>query len=189
MVCLAVKADVDVIVGDFHVGWHLYDVAKDLSALSIGAAPNSLSQEPIHTAGNHYQCHIKVDLENRRGGCVHMQKAHRIEEHIFNEHAPGAASDEPFRGDARLIIDSPPVLAVTDEVDLARAADAVSSLAQQARPTMLHSKQKLTLATAGYLALCSMQSKIHRGADHMTTTTQRADSNEHKRRKDKRSQK
>lgn len=62
----AVKADVDFFAGDFHVGRHIYDVAKDLSSLSIGVSPHSLSQEPIQTAGNHHQCHIKVDLETNR---------------------------------------------------------------------------------------------------------------------------
>lgn len=32
-----------------------------------------------------------------------MEKAHRIGERIFNEHALGVASDEPFGGDARLV--------------------------------------------------------------------------------------
>jgi hypothetical protein len=59
----AVKADEDFFGGDFHVGWHIYDVAKDLPGLSIGVAPHSLSQEPIQPAGNHHQDHIKVDLE------------------------------------------------------------------------------------------------------------------------------
>ena len=35
----AVKADEDFFAGDFHVGWHIYDVAKDLPGLSIGVAP------------------------------------------------------------------------------------------------------------------------------------------------------
>jgi len=62
----AVKADVNLFAGDFHVGWHIYDVAKDLSGLSIGIAPHSLTQEAIQSTGNHHQSHIKVDLETNR---------------------------------------------------------------------------------------------------------------------------
>ena len=49
----AVKADVDFFAGDYHVGWHIYDVAKDLSGLSIGVASHSLRQEAIQIGRAH----------------------------------------------------------------------------------------------------------------------------------------
>ena len=57
-----------------------------------------------------------------------------------------------------IVIDSPPVLAVADAVDLARSSDAVLLVhAEGTRPTKWHSARKPHSKIRGYLVLCSMR--------------------------------
>ena len=85
-----------------------------------------------------------------------------------------------------ILIDSPPVLAVTDAVELARAADAVLLVARGARLlTMSRSARRPPSAARASSVLCSMTSRKLRAADLITTTTVRhEDSGRDKRRKD-----
>jgi hypothetical protein len=71
-----------------------------------------------------------------------------------------------------ILIDSPPVLAVTDAVDLPAPPMRFCWLrAEQARLTMSLSARRPPSATRASSALCSMTSKTLRAADITTTTT------------------
>ena len=59
-----------------------------------------------------------------------------------------------------IVIDSPPVLAFADAIDLARAADAVLLVARAAkRPSMLRSARRPPSATRASSVSCSMPSR------------------------------
>ena len=97
----------------------------------------------------HLQSHL-YSFWQVRDNSSELVANHRIEELI-------AAASPYFDW---ILIDAPPVLAVTDAVELARAADAVLLVARGARrPLKLLSAPRPPSATRASSALCSMTVK------------------------------
>src|ERR1017187_6546573 len=49
--CPAMEVHCDFFVGHFDIGWHINQVAEDLTGLCVSVTPHSLSDQPVEAAG------------------------------------------------------------------------------------------------------------------------------------------
>jgi hypothetical protein len=74
-------------------GGNLDEVTENAAGMSVSVAAHLLGEKAVEAAGDHQERHVEVDLEaDGWRERVHVEKAGRLGERVFDEHALGPSA-------------------------------------------------------------------------------------------------
>ena len=94
--CSFLKANLDFLIRDCHLGCGVYKIAKEVSAFGgLVAVTDTSPQEVIKATGHQGQLQIAVHLHgDRRRESIHVEESDAVGDAILNDRPLGVAADQ-----------------------------------------------------------------------------------------------